>query len=116
MESRRQRQWPRGFSSDRVLIRQCCAGRRRAEPVTAAAPDEAGSWWLTIDLQFEAPPKSRVVLGKTPFGPIGVRMAKTIGVTDGGGRILNSAGQRNEAEVFHKPARWVDYSGPITRK
>ena len=41
-------------------------------------------------------------------------MAKTIGVTDGGGRILNSAGQRNEAEAFRKPARWVDYSGPIT--
>ena len=41
-------------------------------------------------------------------------MAKTMGVTDGGGRILNSAGQRNEAQAFRKPARWVDYSGPIT--
>ena len=57
-----------------------------------------------------------MTLGKTPFGPIGVRMAKTIGVTDGGGRILNSAGQRNEAEAFRKPARWVDYSGPITNE
>jgi hypothetical protein len=43
-------------------------------------------------------------------------MAKSIGVNDGGGRILNSEGQRNEKEVFRKPARWVDYSGPITRQ
>jgi len=76
-----------------------------------------GSWRLTIDLQFEAPREGRgeAALGKTAFGPIGVRMAKTMGVNDGGGRILNSSGQRNEAEAFRKPARWVDYSGPITR-
>ena len=76
-----------------------------------------GSWRLTIDLQFETPQDGRgeVTLGKTAFGPIGVRMAKTMGVKDGGGRILNSMGQRNEAEAFRKPARWVDYSGPITR-
>ncbi len=81
---------------------------------TTVASDDGDSWWMTIDLQFEAPQGDRVILGKTPFGPIGVRMAKTIGVTDGGGRILNSAGQCNEAEAFRKPARWVDYSGPIT--
>ena len=28
---------------------------------------------------------SAVMLGKTPFGMIGVRMAKTIGINDGGG-------------------------------
>ncbi len=31
----------------------------------------------------------------------------------GGGR-RNSEGGVNEQEVFWKPARWVDYSGPIT--
>ena len=85
--------------------------RRRA----SVAPGENGSWTLTIDLQFEAPDGGEVTFHKTPFGPIGVRMAKTLGVKDGGGRILNSAGQRNEAGAFRKPARWVDYSGPITR-
>ncbi len=83
--------------------------RRRA----TVTPNDGGSWRLTIDLQFEAPSSGQVTLGQTPFGPIGVRMAKTIGVNDGGGRILNSAGQRNEPDVFRKPARWVDYSGPI---
>lgn len=84
--------------------------RRRA----TVSSDEDGSWWMIIDLQFEAPPNGQVTLGKTPFGPIGVRMAKTISVSDGGGRILNSERQRNEAGAFRKPARWADYSGPIT--
>jgi hypothetical protein len=41
-------------------------------------------------------------------------MAKTIGVRDGGGIIRNSEGGVNEKLVLWKPARWVDYSGPIT--
>jgi hypothetical protein len=86
--------------------------RRRA----TVKPLGDNSWWMIIDLQWEAPPGAPVTLGKTPFGPLGVRMAKTISVSDGGGRILNSAGQRNEAEAFRKPARWVDYSGPITSR
>jgi methane monooxygenase PmoA-like len=69
-------------------------------------------WLLIIDLQLE-PKGEPVTLGKTPFGLIGVRMAKTIGVNDGGGTIRNSEGGVNEAGVFWKPARWVDYSGPI---
>lgn len=73
---------------------------------------ERGEWLLSIDLQFEAP-KNEVVLGQTPFGPIGVRMAKTIGVNDGGGTIRNSEGGVDEAGCFRQPARWVDYTGPI---
>jgi hypothetical protein len=45
---------------------------------------------------------------------LGVRMAKTIGVNDGGGRIRSSEGAVNEKEVLWKRARWVDYSGAIT--
>lgn len=73
---------------------------------------------LTIDLQFETPPKSTapVTFGKTPFGPIGVRMAKTIGTHDGGGVIRNSEGAVGEKEIFWKSAKWVDYSGPITNQ
>lgn len=70
-------------------------------------------WLLTIDLELQ-PASREVTLGKTPFGLLGVRMAKTIGVNDGDGRILNSEGALNEAGVFWKKARWVDYSGPIT--
>jgi hypothetical protein len=83
---------------------------RRIEVQPAATDD----WLMLIDMQFETPSTAPVTLGQTAFGMIGVRMAKTIGVSDGGGRILNSAGQRDEAAVFRKPARWVDYSGPVT--
>ncbi|NQU20517.1 MAG: PmoA family protein [Candidatus Nealsonbacteria bacterium] len=83
---------------------------------TQVEPGDKGNWLMLIDLQLEAPATGPVTIGQNPFGLIGVRMAKTIGVHDGGGRILNSQGQLNEGEVFRKPARWVDYSGPVTKE
>ncbi|WCJ59616.1 PmoA family protein [Fontisphaera persica] len=72
-----------------------------------------GEWLLVLDLRFE-PVKNPVTLGQTAFGFVGVRMAKTLGVRDGGGLMRNSAGGVNEAGCFRKPARWVDYSGAVT--
>jgi hypothetical protein len=74
-----------------------------------------GDWLLEIDLQLEAPGVASVEIGQSAFGFIGVRMAKTIGVHDGGGTIRNSEGGVDEAGCFRKPARWCDYSGPLTR-
>jgi Family of unknown function (DUF6807) len=85
---------------------------RRRITASALPRDE---WMLQMDLQLEAG-SNEVTLGKTPFGLVGVRMAKTIGVNDGGGTIRNSDGLMNEKEVFWKPARWVDYSGPSTSR
>lgn len=85
----------------------------------AVEPLEGRSWLMTIDLELAPAGKKPVVLGKTPFGPIGVRMAKSIGVLDGGGTIRNSQGNVGEQGpngVFWKHARWVDYSGPITNR
>lgn len=73
-----------------------------------------GEWLLLIDSQLEAPQGAPVTLGQTAFGMVAVRMAKTIGVIDGGGTIRNSEGGVDEAGCFRKPARWVDYAGPIT--
>ena len=58
-------------------------------------PLSNGEWLLIIDMEFKAN-DGTVTLGKTPFGMIGVRMAKTIGVNDGGGTIRNSDGAVNE--------------------
>jgi hypothetical protein len=82
---------------------------RRLITVRPLARDE---WLLIIDLQLE-PRGESVTFGKTPFGVIGVRMAKSIGVHDGGGEIRNSEGGINETNVLWKRARWVDYSGSI---
>jgi len=76
-------------------------------------PQAGGQWLLVLDVALSAP-KQPVTLGKTNFGLVGVRMAKTIGVHDGGGTIRNSDGAVNEPQVHEKPARWVDYSGPMT--
>lgn len=70
-------------------------------------------WMLLLDVSLEAQDRE-VTLGQSPFGLLGVRMARTIGVTDGGGTIRNSEGGVNEAGAFRKHARWVDYAGPIT--
>jgi hypothetical protein len=78
-------------------------------------PQSRGQWLLVLDVTLSAP-KQPVTLGKTNFGIIGVRMAKTIGVHDGGGTIRNSEGAVNEPQVHERPARWVDYSGPITKE
>jgi hypothetical protein len=78
-----------------------------------ALPLNGDEWLMVIDLEFKAA-DSEVTLGKTPFGMIGVRMAKTIGVNDCGGKIRNSEGAVNEKQVFWKRAKWVDYSGPVT--
>jgi hypothetical protein len=84
---------------------------RRSEVIPL---DGSKSWLLIIDLEFAAPKNKPATFAPTFFGLVGVRMAKTIGVHDGGGRILNSEGQLNETEVFRKPARWCDYSGRIS--
>lgn len=76
--------------------------------------DGPKSWFMIIDLEFSAPKGKNATFGATGFGLVAVRMAKSIGVHDGGGRILNSEGQLNETEIFRKPARWCDYSGRIT--
>jgi hypothetical protein len=75
---------------------------------------QAGEWVLELDLQFETPGAAEVLLGQTAFGFAAVRMAKTIGVHDGGGTIRNSEGGVDEAGCFRKPARWCDYAGPVT--
>ncbi len=69
-------------------------------------------WFLLLDLLLESK-NAPVTFGKTPFGLAGVRLAKSIGVHDGGGRIRNSEGGVNESGVLWKRAKWVDYSGAI---
>ena len=79
----------------------------------AVFPLPNSEWLLIIDVEFKAKDQA-VTLGKTPFGMIGVRMAKTIGVNDGGGTIRNSEGGVNEKEILWKQTRWVDYCGAVT--
>lgn len=87
---------------DKVLIRQ--------HLIAALVPMHSG---YAIDLQsrFEAP-SGPITLGKTNFGFLGVRVAKTISEQFGGGRLTNDKGETGEGAIFGKTSRWVDYSGP----
>ena len=67
----------------------------------------------TLDLTLTLTPVApKVVIGKSNFGLVAVRVAKMMGTIDGGGTIRNSEGKVNEKELMpHQRARWCDYSG-----
>ena len=69
-------------------------------------------WLLVVDLLLEAAAAS-VTFDRAGFGPMSVRVAKSIAVQFGGGRLRNSEGGEGEKQIFRRPARWVDYSGLI---
>jgi len=73
--------------------------------------DAPGEFFLDLDLTL-TPPGGNITLGKTHFGLLAVRVAKTMGVNDGGGHITNSEGKVDEKDVLWQRARWCDYSGP----
>ena len=75
-----------------------------------ALPENERCLDITLELR---PAGGPVTFGATPFGFLGIRVAKTMSVNDGDGIIRNSEGGVNEEEVFWKPARWVDYSGGV---
>jgi hypothetical protein len=82
--------------------------------VAALMPLAGGEHALELQIAFRPPAQAASVeLGKTNFGFLAVRVAKTIAVYFGGGKLTNSEGLEGEAAVFGKPARWMDYSGPV---
>ena len=90
----------------RVLLRE-----RRT---TTVRPIDESSWLMQIDVEYlPATGERSVILGKTAYGLLGVRVTKTMDLVHGRGRILDSEGRRNEARIFRKPARWVDFSGRV---
>ena len=84
------------------------------ETVAALIPLADNEHLLELQLTFRPPDKGESTeLGKTNFGFLAVRVAKSISAYFGGGQLRNSEGQVGEPDIFGKPARWMDYSGPI---
>ncbi len=75
-------------------------------------PGENGEHTLELQCTFRAS-KEPVQLGKTNFGFLAVRVAKSISVYFGGGKLTDSEGRINEPAIFGKQALWMDYSGPV---
>jgi hypothetical protein len=91
----------------RIILKE----RRHTE--VRPMPD-AKSWLMIVDCEFSVPKGQTATFEPSGFGLLSVRMAKSIGVIDGGGRIMNSEGLINEVGVFRKPTKWCDYSGRLT--
>jgi len=124
----RQRQWyDYRDGEDEAVMASCLLwqdgeGRTLMEQdvVTALIPLAGGEQALELQLTFRPPasnakaPAKPVELGKTNFGLLAVRVAKGVSAHfGGGGRITNSEGQEGERAIFGKPAKWMDYSGPV---
>ncbi len=84
------------------------------ETVAALFPLDAGEHALEMQVTLRpGAGKDTVELGKTNFGLLAVRVAKSLSVHFGAGRITDSEGRIDEAGIFGQTARWVDYSGPV---
>ena len=91
-------------------------GRERMEQdlVAALIPMASGEHALELQITLRPPANTVAVeLGKTNFGLLAVRVAKTVSVHFGGGQLTGSEGQQGEEAIFGQAARWMDYSGPV---
>lgn len=84
------------------------------ELVAAVWPGPEGETFLELQSTFR-PTSGRLEFGKTNFGFLGVRVAKSLSAHFGDGRIADSEGRMGEPAIFGRPARWMDYSGSIGR-
>ena len=118
----RQRMWTRyRDGNDEAVMATVCgwydqSGKQLMEQelVAAIIPLERGEHALEIQVAMRpALEAETVVLGKTNFGFLAVRVAKTVSVHFGGGKLTSSEGQQGEPNIFGKRARWMDYSGPV---
>jgi len=80
--------------------------------VASLIPANNGELLFELQSTF-TPVKESVKLGKTNFGFLAVRVAKTVSSFFGGGEITNSTGQTGEPAIFGQSAEWMDYSGPV---
>jgi hypothetical protein len=83
----------------------------RQQLIVAIEPTADGGFALDLQSRFESP-GGPVELGRSNFGFLGVRVAKTISEQFGGGRLTADDGATGEPAIFGKTHRWVDYSGP----
>ncbi|HLJ92721.1 MAG TPA: PmoA family protein [Gemmataceae bacterium] len=97
--------WYDGHDPNELLEQELVAGVR-------PLPD--GETRLELQATFR-PAAQSLEFGQTNFGFLAVRVAKNLSAHFGGGVITNSEGATGEPAIFGKPARWMDYSGPVPK-
>jgi hypothetical protein len=82
------------------------------ELIAVLRPLPGDETWLELQTAF-TPILDELPLAKTNFGFIGLRVAASLSAQYGGGKLTNSEGATGEKDIFARPARWMDYSGPL---
>jgi hypothetical protein len=85
------------------------------ELVAVLRPLDSGESWLELQSAFSTP-LEQLPLGKTNFGFLGLRVAASMSARYGAGKLTSSDGTTGEKDIFARPARWMDYSGPIFKE
>lgn len=81
--------------------------------IAAIRPGENGETLIELQSTFR-PTADMLEFGKTNFGFLAVRVAKSISAHFGGGQLTDSEGRIGGPVIFGNRARWMDYSGPIS--
>lgn len=84
------------------------------ELVAAMRPGSDGETFVELQSTFR-PTAETLEFGRTNFGFLAVRVAKNLSAHFGGGVITSSTKATGEPAIFGKPARWMDYSGPVPK-
>jgi hypothetical protein len=82
------------------------------ELIAVIRPGQARETLLELQSTFR-PQAEMLEFGQTNFGFLAVRVAKSLSAHFGGGELTSSEGQQGEPAIFGKPARWMNYSGPV---
>ncbi|MEQ9409363.1 MAG: PmoA family protein [Fuerstiella sp.] len=119
----RQVHWYAYQDGDEEAIMSCLLSWQDAEGnelmqqdvVAAIRPLPEREFALELQLTFR-PPKhaASVMLEKTNFGLLAVRVSRSLSAFFGGGELTSSEGQVGESRIFGQRARWMDYSGPVS--
>src|SRR5262245_63592822 len=73
-----------------------------------------GETFVELQSTFR-PAAESLEFGKTNFGFLAVRVARSLSCHFGGGVLTSSEGAVGEPAIFGKPAKWMDYSGPVPK-
>ncbi len=87
--------------------------------IVIVKPADRGETLVELQSAFR-PTAESLEFQPTNFGFLAVRVARSLSEHFGGGRLTNSEGLVGEKDsdgkpnIFGKPARWMDYSGPVS--
>ena len=74
---------------------------------------QLGPWGMLLLIEAVFRSDRDFYFGDQEESGLALRVASPLRVLGGKGTILNDRGERNEAEIWGKEARWVDYFGPV---